>query len=352
MAAVTHIYAGAARWRAKGKLAGVFRAEAGEGRWEHMTRGLPEEIHVQAITVHPQDPDVVFAGTHDGPYRSTDRGEHWQKCDFPDRNMQVWSILVHPMRPQTVFVGTAPLGVYRSDDGGERFRLLSRPNMPARCDMGFAPRVMRLAVDPQNPDILYAPMEVNGVMRSTDGGESWQDCSESLIRLSEQPHLKSAIGTRLPSEGMLDVHALCVTPADPGGVFIALRMGLFHSADRGETWEDMEVKRFSPLTYGRDVRMSPQDPRVLYACLSVEAFGKTGSLCRSDDVGKTWRRFDHDTDPRGTMMNLALHARDPNQVYSIARGGQAFGTQDGGKSWREYPLPADVSPDCYAIACG
>ena len=52
------------------------------------------------------------------------------------------------------------------------------------------------------------------------------------------------------------------------------------------------------------------------------------------------------------MMNLALHPRDPNQVYSIARGGQAFGTQDGGKSWREYPLPADVSPDCYAVACG
>jgi photosystem II stability/assembly factor-like uncharacterized protein len=352
MAAVTHIYAGAARWRAKGKYAGVFRAEAGEGRWEHLTRGLPEEVHVQAITVHPQDPNVVFAGTHDGPYRSLDRGEHWEKCAFPDSNMQVWSILVHPMRPQTVFVGTAPVAVYRSDDGGEHFRLMSKPGLPARCEMGFAPRVMRLAVDPQNPDILYAPLEVNGVMRSRDGGESWEDCSDGLIRLSEKPHLKSAIGTKMEAEGMLDIHALCVTPADPGGLFIALRMGLFHSPDRGDTWQDIEVKRYSPLTYARDVRMSPQDPRTLYACLSVEAFGKTGSVCRSDDVGKTWRRFDHDVSPHGTMMNLALNPRDPNQVYSIARGGQAFGTQDGGKTWREYPLPADVSPDCYAIACG
>lgn len=352
MAATTHIYAGVARWRAKGKLAGVFRADPEEGRWEHLTRGLPEEIHVQAVTVHPLEPNVVFAGTHDGPYRSTDRGAHWEKLDFPDRNMQVWSLLVHPERPQTVFAGTAPLAVYRSDDGGDHWRALSRPQLPARCEMGFAPRVMRLAVDPQNPDFLYAPLEVNGVMRSRDGGASWEDCSADLIRLAARPHLKSAIGTQMELEGMLDCHALCVTPADPGGVFVALRMGLFHSSDRGETWEDMEVKRFSPLTYSRDIRVSFQDPRVLYACLSVEAFGKTGSVCRSDDVGRSWRRLDHGVAPRGTMMNLALHPRDPDQVYSIARGGQAFGTRDGGKTWREYPLPEGVSPDCYAIACG
>lgn len=352
MAAVTHIYAGAAHWRAKGKFAGVFRAEAEEGRWEHMTQGLPDDVHVQSVTVHPQDPNVVFIGTHDGPYRSTDRGEHWEKLDFPDRNMQVWSILVHPAQPRTIYVGTAPLGVYRSDNGGDHWRVLSRPDLPARCEMGFAPRVMRLAIDPENPDILYAPLEVNGVMRSRDGGESWEDCSAGLVRLSERPHLKSELVSKMDSEGMLDCHALCVTPADPGAVFIAIRMGLFRSEDRGQTWEDMEIRRFSPLTYGRDVRVSPQDPRVLYACLSVEAFGKAGSLYRSGDVGKTWQQFDHSITARGTMMNLAVHQRDPDQIYAIARGGQAFGTQDGGKSWREYPLPEGASPDFYAIACG
>jgi photosystem II stability/assembly factor-like uncharacterized protein len=352
MAAVTHIYAGAAHWRAKGKYAGVFRAEANEGRWEHLTQGLPADVHVQAVTVHPREPEMVFIGTHDGPYRSTDRGAHWEKLDFPDRDMQVWSILVHPAKPQTIYVGTAPLGVYRSDDGGDHWRVLSRPAMPAHCDMGFAPRVMRLAIDPENPDILYAPLEVNGVMRSRDGGESWEDCSAGLMRLSERPHLKSGLVSKLDAEGMLDCHALCVTPADPGAVFIALRMGLFRSDDRGETWEDMEIRRFSPLTYGRDVRVSPQDPRVLYACLSVESFGKNGALYRSGDIGKTWQRFDHSVTSRGTMMNLAVHPRDPDQIYAVARGGQAFGTQDGGKSWREYPLPADASPDFYAIACG
>lgn len=352
MASTTRIFAGAARWRAKGRFAGVFRADPTEGRWEHLTNGFPDDVHVQTVVVHPQDPNVVFAGTHDGPYRSTDRGDHWEKCGFPDRDMQVWSILVHPSRPKTVYVGTSPLGVYRSDDGGDNFRLLSRPDLPARCEMGFAPRVMRLAIDPQNDSALYAPLEVNGVMRSRDGGETWQDCSAGLVRLADRPGLKSALASGMESEGMLDVHALCVTPAAPGTVYIALRMGLFRSDDRGENWTDMEIKRFSPFSYGRDVRVSPQDPNVLYACLSVEAFGPTGSLWRSGDVGKTWQRFDHGVTARGTMMNLALNPRDPDQVYGIARGGQAFGTLDGGKSWREYPLPEGASPDCYSIACG
>ncbi len=237
---------------------------------------------------------MVFAGTHDGPYRSIDRGDTWEKCGFPDRNMQVWSILVHPSKPQTVFVGTSPLGVYRSDDGGDNFRLLSKPDMPARCEMGFAPRVMRLAIDPQNPDAIYAPMEVNGVMRSSDGGETWQDCSANLVKLAERPGLKSALVSGKESEGMLDVHALCVTPAAPGTLYIALRMGLFRSDDRGETWADMEIKRFSPFSYGRDVRVSPQDPRVLYACLSVgrSAYRLAVALgrCRQDLAALRSRR--------------------------------------------------------------
>ncbi len=50
-------------------------------------------------------------------------------------------------------------------------------------------------------------------------------------------------------------------------------------------------------------------------------------------------------------MNLALHARDPNQVWGVTRPGQVIGTMDGGKSWTEYRLPPGCG-DCYAVACG
>ena len=128
-------------------------------------------------------------------------------------------------------------------------------------------------------------------------------------------------------------------------------MGLFRSIDQGASWQDMEIGRFSPLTYSRDIRVSPQDPRTLYACLSPAARSEAGTLYRSRDVGKTWERFDHSVMARSTMMGVALHPRDADTVFAVSRGGQAFGTTDGGKSWRESRLPEGCN-DVYAVACG
>jgi photosystem II stability/assembly factor-like uncharacterized protein len=348
--AETQVYAGAGKWRG-GARSGIFRFTAGDERCEQLTTGLPDPVSVQAITVHPLDPNVVFIGTEDGVYVSSDRGAHWMRPDFPDKGVQIWSILVHPAAPRTILAGGSPVAVYRSDDGGERWRLLSRPAIPDRVEMGFACRVMRLAIDPHRPDDVFATVEVNGVMRSRDGGASWSDCSAGLISFADGPRYKSKIGSNVESEGMLDGHAVCVSEADPGAVFLANRMGIFRSGDGGGTWADIEVGKSSPLTYARDVRPAPQDARTLYACLSVQATGPTGSLCRSRDLGKSWERIDHDVHPGGTMMNLALNPRDGAQVWGVTRVGQVIGTTDGGTSWREYRLPQGCG-DCYAVACG
>jgi photosystem II stability/assembly factor-like uncharacterized protein len=150
---------------------------------------------------------------------------------------------------------------------------------------------------------------------------------------------------------MLDGHALACSAAAPGTVFLANRMGLFRSSDKGAHWEDMEIGRFSPLTYGRDIRTSPIDPKIMYAALSPAARSTDGSVYRSDDVGKTWTRFDRGIKADATMMGVIPHPTDPNQVYAISRVGQVFGTQDGGKSWSESRLP-EGSRDSYCIACG
>jgi photosystem II stability/assembly factor-like uncharacterized protein len=329
----------------------VFRRKIGEDRWELMSKGLPEETHVQAITVHPTSPDVVYAGTQNGPYRSVDRGERWERLPFPEEALQVWSILVHPGDPRTLLAGTSPVGIYRSDDEGASWRKLPNARQVERVKMPFACRVMRIAIDPTRPDHIYAALEVGGAMRSLDGGETWSDCSGDLVKLSELPHLKSRIVSDSEMEGMLDGHALCVSPAAPDTVILALRMGLFRSTDRGAHWTDMEIGRFSPLTYGRDIRVSPQDPRVLYACLSPAARSQDGSLYRSADLGETWTRFDHGVKAESTMMAVALHPRDPAAVYCVSRTGQVFGTEDAGRTWREHRLPDGVG-DVYAIACG
>ena len=148
--------------------------------------------------------------------------------------------------------------------------------------MPFACRVMRFAPHPQKPGEIFAVLEVSGVMRSTDGGESWSDCSDASLRLAEQePRLRCKLVSDTEAEGMLDGHAICTSAADPDSVIIAVRMGLFRSKDQGKTWQDMRVDRFSPFTYGRDIRVSPQDPNTLYACFSVAASSKDGALYRS-----------------------------------------------------------------------
>jgi photosystem II stability/assembly factor-like uncharacterized protein len=112
----------------------------------------------------------------------------------------------------------------------------------------------------------------------------------------------------------------------------------------------MEIGRFSPLTYGRDIRIAPHDPHVMYACLSLAARSETGAIYRSQDQGANWRPFLHSVTPRATMMSVALHPRDPSQVYGVSRCGQVFGTRDGGASWHEFLM--EGCRDVYSLACG
>ena len=84
---------------------------------------------------------------------------------------------------------------------------------------------------------------------------------------------------------------------------------------------------------------------------STAARSTDGSIYRSDDVGETWKRFDHGIKAEATMMGVTVHPKDPNQVYGVSRFGQVFGTQDGGRTWSESRLPEGVR-DVYAVACG
>jgi photosystem II stability/assembly factor-like uncharacterized protein len=332
---------------------GLFRRTPGDGEWGALSAGLPDKVEVRAIAVHAHNHDVAYAGTQDGPYRSTDGGNRWERLGFPDRGAVIWALAIHPTRPNILYAGTAPIALYRSIDGGDNWHRLPKAISPAHCEReGFDSRVVRITVDPNRPDDVYAALEVSGVIRSSDGGETWTDMSASLIKFAEQPRYQSNVGGRHCGhcEGMLDSHAIALSAAAPGTPFLAIRMGLFCSEDRGATWRDTEIGRFSPLTYCRDVIVSPHDARVMYACLSPAAFSNDGSLYRSDDIAQTWQRIDHGVKANSTLMAVCMHPRDPAQVYCVSRGGQVFGTQDAGASWKEYPLPKGVH-DAYTVAC-
>ena len=75
------------------------------------------------------------------------------------------------------------------------------------------------------------------------------------------------------------------------------------------------------------------------------------TLAVSADGGRNWARFDHTIQARATMMAVALHPGDANQVYCASRVGQVFGTHDAGKSWEEFLLP-DTCQDVFCLAAG
>ena len=64
---------------------GLFRRPFGEGNWEPITSGLPDRPEIRAITVHPSNSDTVYVATQDGPYRTNDHGDHWERgrCSQP-----------------------------------------------------------------------------------------------------------------------------------------------------------------------------------------------------------------------------------------------------------------------------
>jgi photosystem II stability/assembly factor-like uncharacterized protein len=268
---------------------------------------------------------------------------------FPGDEPVVWSFEIHPADARVMYAGTQDMAVYRSEDGGGQWRRLTVPRNPdGLCVMGFPTRMIRLAIDPTNPDELYAGVEVGGLVRSLDGGTTWTDGNAPLLELATQERYTQKHGPRRASEGMMDTHALAISAAQPGTVFLANRLGVFRSDDKGASWSDMDIGRFSPLTYARDVKVFPHDAYTLLGAFSIAAVSDAGSLYRSPDLGATWMRFDHDVSIDSTLMIIAASAQSPARVYCAARRGQVIGTEDGGRSWQTYPLPAE---GVYALSC-
>jgi hypothetical protein len=86
--APSYVFAGVGGYYASKQsgLAGVFRRATDGTDWKHAL----SEVETFDVFVHPHDPNLVFAGTADGVYRSTDRGQNFRRADFPDRGVQVW----------------------------------------------------------------------------------------------------------------------------------------------------------------------------------------------------------------------------------------------------------------------
>jgi photosystem II stability/assembly factor-like uncharacterized protein len=329
---------------------GLFRWKPGQSEWERLKNGLPDRVRVYSILMEKGDPNALLIGTQFGVFRSADDGESWLDLGVPAEERPILSLLVDPKDAATIYAGSDYTAIFKTEDAGATWRRLPTVQPEGAITGCFPVRVLKMAIDPNNTDEVYAALEVGGVIRSLDGGEQWEDISKGLLELSEEPHLRNCILSDDLTEGMMDLHALSVSAEQPGTIWAANRMGLFVSNDRGDNWREFGIKRFSNLTYGRDLLVSPHDPNVFIAGLSESSRGSAGSVYRSGDTGETWQRLDHDISIDSTVMTVAVSGNDPDRIYCAARLGQVFGTEDGGATWNAFPLPMGVE-DVRAIAC-
>lgn len=326
MAEKTYIYVGA-------EASGLYRKEAGINQWQALTDGMSPSPQTRAIAIHPQHPEVVFVGTQRGVYRSQDSGDRWQRMHLPEGRI-VWSLAFHPQNPQIMFLGTEGSDVYRSDDSGERWQYLSTIVNPDAVQMAFATRILGLAIEPADPNRIYAALEVGGAARSADGGKSWALVNRQF----------------LGNVDLMDLHGVALGSPRADTLFIANRVGVWRSQDRGERWENLHLEKFSPICYSRGVQVALNDPNTLYACVGRNFGSEEGGVLRSTDLGETWDRFDRGVTVGSTTFGVAINARHPEQVYFCTRRGQVLGTHDGGASWQEDRLPESAG-NVISVAC-
>ena len=198
----SYIYLGLAGETGRGRVvhSGLFRMTDGSDEWEAMHRGLPEAPAVRALAVHPLNPEIVYAGTQSGPYRTADHGKHWEKVDLPDHGLPVWSILFHPHDPDVILIGYENCEIYRSDDAGEHWIRLPVsvhfPEITTAPGANPAKRVLRLDASAGEPDLLYAAIEVGGTLRSTDGGEHWENLSHGQYVNDDAVDMHAVLASR------------------------------------------------------------------------------------------------------------------------------------------------------------
>ena len=326
MADKTLIYVGA-------EASGLYRKEAGESRWEPLTRGMAPSAQARTIAIHPQNPKIVFAGTQRGVYRSKDQGDNWERMNLTEGRV-VWSIKFHPNDPNVMFLGTEGSEVFKSEDAGENWTYQSTISNPDSVQMAFATRILGLAIESSNPNHMFAALEVGGAARSSDAGKSWQLTNNNFAG----------------DVDLMDLHGVAVGSADSSSVFISNRVGVWRTRDRGDNWENLQFERFSGIKYSRGIQASPNDPNTLYACVGMDFGSAEGGVLRTTDQGDTWERFDKGVSAQSTTFGVAINNQNPEQVYFCTRRGGVFGTHDAGASWSEDALPEGVT-NVISVAC-
>lgn len=256
-------------------------------------------------------------------------------------------VAFHPTDPNRIWVGASQGGIWESADNGQTWT-------PRNEGLPIL-RINDIAIDPKNPDVLYASsgdygylgidVLVNnrntnfglGVFKSTDGGLSWQPTGLSKVMTDfNETQIRKVVIHPEQTERLLATGV--------GGVWL--------SENGGTTWTQTFEMQGEDFLW--DIAQNPANPAELICSSGHLAGGSNGrgraALFRSADFGQSWERLDSGIPERNELqrLELAYAPSDPSVIYAVAcdmRGGLygTFMSRDGGNNWSFTPISAHGS---------
>jgi len=297
---------------------GLSQSPDGGETWNRIRTPLPTECNVRALAVYPDNPHRILAGSDNGIYRSEDNGATWEMLDSPMDGTQIWSIAVDPVDPDIIFAGTRP-DAFRSEDGGKHWEKLSL-GLTNPCPVGI-PRTTNMIVDPRDHRTVWAGIEVDGIYKSLDGGDTWV-------------HLPD-LGPD-PFHG--DIHGMALSAGQPRAVYATTPYGIATSTDEGESWDYHEFPKYDESdrwSYCRGMLVKADNPNVIFVGNGDTMQGMTGDIQLSRDGGKTWDTAPLPVEPNSRIYWFATHASIPNVIAAASIYGYVYVSDDGGDSWQK-----------------
>ena len=288
------------------------------------------------LTASPVNPERAYLAAYEaGVYRTDDAGVTWRHIDsYPTEYAH--SVLAHPVEPDAVYAGSEPAAVFQSKDAGESWQECSGFRaVPESTAWGFhAPtrdsHVRDLRVSPGDPNRLYAGIEVGGMVRSRDGGNSWQ----------QLPGLDD------------DIHCVNLSTTRPQRVYVATASAPYRTDDGGDNWE--LINDGLDRRYTLHVAAAPDDADLVLVTVSENARRNNPQFYRSTDGGQSWRLVEglgSGENPEDMVVAFEWDPHSPGQVYAGTDGGKLFCSRDRGESWEQLPVTlSSVAVGALAVA--
>jgi photosystem II stability/assembly factor-like uncharacterized protein len=262
-----------------------------------------------ALTIDPNIPARIYAGSDSGFLISTDGGSTWLDSNVGLPTGKVAAIAVLKTNPTTIYVGSGQ--VYKSTDAGQTWAPTGAlpPTIATR-----AKGVAALAIDPTNPANLYAGMYANkgpGLMISKNGGATWTVATSKTL----PPDTFSAI---------------VVDPRSPSTVYAACyNGGVFKSSDGGTNWTS--ISSGLPGTRIHALAMDPNNSLILYTRVRDHAVYKT------TNAGTTWaaanKGLGPSVDVQAQFSSVVVDPTNSSIVYTGTQAGGVFKSTDSGANW-------------------